>query len=82
MAVTGFAWNQGEANAGSSVYYTCAQPALVSSWRDAFRNPTAYFGFVMIGGSWSCVAAHGHAWHALLAALLLGVCSAVCAASC
>jgi hypothetical protein len=51
MAITGFAWNQGEANSGSPVYYTCAQPALVSSWRDAFRNPAAYFGFVMIGGS-------------------------------
>ena len=86
MAVSGIAWYQGEQNVdgpASAESYSCTFPALVSSWRAAFR-PTApdtlYFGFVQISGF--CCAAYdtcdvnsgrhedqsGNAWAGLRAA--------------
>ena len=86
MVVSGIAWYQGEQNVdgpASAESYSCTFPALVSSWRAAFR-PTApdtlYFGFVQISGF--CCAAYdtcdvnsgrhedqsGNAWAGLRAA--------------
>lgn len=51
MAVSGFTWYQGEANtrnATSAQDYACLFPAMISAWRKAFSNPTAYFGFVQL----------------------------------
>lgn len=51
MAVSGFTWYQGEANtasAQSAKDYSCLFPAMISGWRKAFGDPSAYFGFVQL----------------------------------
>jgi sialate O-acetylesterase len=50
MAVTGFTWYQGEANtrAGEVEEYACRFPAMISAWREAFKVPKAYFGFIQL----------------------------------
>ena len=50
MAVTGFTWYQGEANtrAGQVEEYACRFPAMITAWREAFKVPTAFFGFVQL----------------------------------
>lgn len=51
MAVSGFTWYQGEANTRddkSASDYACLFPAMISEWRKAFDNPSAYFGFVQL----------------------------------
>jgi sialate O-acetylesterase len=51
MALTGFAWYQGEANtrnATTASMYSCLFPAMISGWRKAFNSPTAYFGYVQV----------------------------------
>lgn len=39
-------WFQGESNANNATRYACTQPAMIASWRDYFKNPAAFFGFV------------------------------------
>eukprot|EP00568_Trieres_chinensis_P012146 CAMPEP_0183300896 /NCGR_PEP_ID=MMETSP0160_2-20130417/7171_1 /TAXON_ID=2839 ORGANISM="Odontella Sinensis, Strain Grunow 1884" /NCGR_SAMPLE_ID=MMETSP0160_2 /ASSEMBLY_ACC=CAM_ASM_000250 /LENGTH=273 /DNA_ID=CAMNT_0025463397 /DNA_START=38 /DNA_END=859 /DNA_ORIENTATION=+ len=54
MALSGFAWYQGEANAkgqASADAYACQFPAMISSWRDKFAVPEAFFGFVQLSTS-------------------------------
>jgi sialate O-acetylesterase len=70
MALSGFAWYQGENGAGglpcdiqptqpNPLYqndsdielYACLFAPMISSWRKAFKNPDAYFGFIQIS-SW------------------------------
>ena len=46
MAITSFIWFQGESNCCAGPYYSCAQNAMIESWRAYFNNPTAFFGFV------------------------------------
>lgn len=52
MAVTGFAWYQGEANVYSQTSandYACLFSAMIQAWRKAFQTaPDAYFGFVQL----------------------------------
>merc|ERR1719482_1409401 len=51
MALTGFTWYQGEANTrsqGSADAYACLFPAMIKQWREAFKHPDAYFGFVQL----------------------------------
>ncbi|CAB9499160.1 Sialate O-acetylesterase [Seminavis robusta] len=52
MAITGFTWYQGEANAGGSSKaadeYSHLFPQLIQAWRDGFQVPNAYFGFVQL----------------------------------
>jgi len=51
MAVAGFAWYQGEANTknqASADDYACLFPAMISAWRSAFGNTSAYFGFIQL----------------------------------
>ena len=51
MALSGFLWYQGEANADvnqTQGYYDCALPALISTWREAFAAPRAFFAVVML----------------------------------
>lgn len=51
MAVTGFTWYQGESNTrddAAAATYSCRFPAMISAWRRAFQQPSAYFGFVQL----------------------------------
>lgn len=50
MTLKGFTWYQGEANthAGQVEAYACRFPAMITAWREAFKNPAAYFGFVQL----------------------------------
>lgn len=54
MALVGFTWYQGEANVDERAgdegahRYTCTFPGMINSWRKAFNNPTAYFGFIQL----------------------------------
>ena len=54
MAITGFAWYQGEQNTPSKpnttavAQYGCLFKAMIDSWRRAFANPAAFFGFVQL----------------------------------
>lgn len=52
MALTGFAWYQGEANVKSRASandYACLFSAMIKAWRKAFQSaPDAYFGFVQL----------------------------------
>lgn len=54
MALVGFAWYQGEANVDESPgnlgakRYSCTFPGMITAWRQAFKNPDAYFGFVQL----------------------------------
>ena len=46
MGVKTFTWFQGEQNSGSPDMYKCMGPALITSWREYFNVPSAFFGFV------------------------------------
>eukprot|EP00729_Bicosta_minor_P013109 gene13109-31410_t len=47
MSVNTFIWFQGESNIRSGAkYYGCAQTAMIEMWREYFKHPTAFFGFV------------------------------------
>eukprot|EP00966_Prymnesium_polylepis_P109307 2530265-Prymnesium_polylepis.2 len=51
MALSGFIFYQGEAdteNATTAARYSCLFPEMISAWRDAFRAPSAFFGFVQL----------------------------------
>lgn len=53
MALVGFTWYQGEANVNQPLFagtqrYACTFPAMIKEWRQAFKNPEAYFGFVQL----------------------------------
>jgi sialate O-acetylesterase len=52
MALTGFAWYQGEANVKSRASandYACLFSAMIKAWRKTFQSaPDAYFGFVQL----------------------------------
>jgi len=48
MALVGFTWYQGEANVGDAKRYACTFPGMITAWRQAFRNPDAYFGFIQL----------------------------------
>ena len=50
MTLKGFTWYQGESNthAGQVEAYACRFPAMITAWREAFKNPAAYFGFVQL----------------------------------
>jgi sialate O-acetylesterase len=50
MALTGVTWYQGENNVNSPGYYECAFPSMITRWREAFRAPRLWFGFVQIAG--------------------------------
>ena len=50
MALTGASWYQGESNVGGAAFYACAFPSMIARWREAFRSPTLWFGFVQIAG--------------------------------
>jgi hypothetical protein len=46
-----FTWYQGEANtenATSAAQYSCMFPQMITAWRSAFEQPTAFFGFVQL----------------------------------
>ena len=47
MAVSSFIWFQGESNNGDALY-GCRQSAMISSWRQYFNTPSAFFGFVVM----------------------------------
>lgn len=46
MALRTFVWWQGEANCGQAAFYACAQPAMVTQWRQYFKSPQAVFSYV------------------------------------
>jgi sialate O-acetylesterase len=78
MAVTGFAWYQGESNTKDQTTadaYACLFSAMIQEWRNAFQtSPDAYFGFVQLS-TW-CPPnplAVPELREAQMAALLLGV---------
>jgi len=49
MALNGFLWYQGEANAGwNKDLYNCTFPTMIDSWRQEFLQPDAPFGFVQL----------------------------------
>ena len=48
MPLSSMIWFQGEADSSAAAYYSCAQPAMINSWRSYFANPTAFFGFVVL----------------------------------
>lgn len=51
MALTGFAWYQGEQNTrdqAAADSYACLFPEMITAWRKSFRDPNAFFGFVQI----------------------------------
>jgi sialate O-acetylesterase len=50
MALTGFAWYQGATDTRPAQVkaYACLFPAMISAWREAFKQPTAFFGFVQL----------------------------------
>ena len=51
MQLTGFAWYQGEANTANDTTaeeYACLFPAMITAWRDAFKAPTSFFGFIQL----------------------------------
>ena len=54
MTVAGILWGQGESNAifFRPGYYACGLGALLSSWRSAFQNPTAWLGVMQLA-PWS-----------------------------
>ena len=39
---------QGESNVGAASYYACGFPSMITRWRELFKNPTMWFGFVQI----------------------------------
>ena len=50
-ALTGFTWYQGEANTGSQASadkYACNFPGMIAAWREVFKNPDAYFGYIQL----------------------------------
>jgi sialate O-acetylesterase len=55
-AIRGVIWYQGESNVSRAKQYTYLFPALIDSWRDAWKNPKMPFYYVQIapfgGGSW------------------------------
>ena len=51
LKLTGFVWDQGEANVGNSAQYAACFPAAISDWREKFSNPQMAFFFVQIGPS-------------------------------
>merc|ERR1719446_200146 len=52
MAISGFAWCQGESNTrpekSVADQYACGFQAMISEWRKVFKNPDAFFGFVQL----------------------------------
>ena len=83
MALSGFAWYQGEADTkdeASAKTYACSFPALIQGWRAAFDDPNEgsamgsdkYFGFVQLS-TWCALPAESLAQmrQAQLAALAL-----------
>ena len=49
MALKTFIWFQGESNLGQGAkYYGCAQSAMITMWREYFKVPSAFFGFVEV----------------------------------
>ena len=54
MRVSAFVWYQGESNADAnqSVFYACALPSMISSWRNGFASPDAFFGVVQLAPWW------------------------------
>ena len=42
---------------GDAGFYACAFPSMVTRWREHFKSPQLWFGFVQIAG-WQ----YGHAW--------------------
>lgn len=53
LSITGMLWWQGEANVAfnQSIYYSCAFPALIESWRQAFSggvDTNVWFGYVQL----------------------------------
>ena len=50
MALRGVTWYQGESNVGQAGFYQCAFPSMIRRWREAFKAPALWFGFVQIAG--------------------------------
>ena len=51
MAISGFAWYQGEAdteNATTAEWYSCLFPQMITAWRTVFQAPDAFFGFIQL----------------------------------
>ena len=48
MALTGFTWYQGEANAGNPEPYGHLFSEMIEQWRSGFNATSAYFGFVQL----------------------------------
>ena len=47
-AVKGAIWYQGESNAGGAYQYRTLFPAMIESWREAWKNPDMAFLFVQL----------------------------------
>ncbi len=50
FSLKGILWYQGESNSGSPEPYRKLFPALVTSWRQAFRQPDLFFFYVELAG--------------------------------
>jgi sialate O-acetylesterase len=48
VPIRGFLWYQGESNASRAAHYRQAFPALIRSWREAWRDPALPFYFVQL----------------------------------
>jgi len=51
MTISGFTWYQGEANTANATtaeQYACLFPEMITAWREDFKSPSAYFGFVQL----------------------------------
>jgi sialate O-acetylesterase len=48
MALKGATWYQGESNVGQASFYSCGFPAMIKAWRELFKVPDLWFGFVQI----------------------------------
>ena len=50
ISLDGFLWSQGEcdADANTTMYYSCAFPKFINDWRSAFAAPDAFFSFQVL----------------------------------
>ena len=51
LRLSGFLWDQGEANVGNPPRYASCFPAAIADWRMRFSEPALAFLFVQIGPS-------------------------------
>jgi sialate O-acetylesterase len=52
-AVKGVIWYQGESNTGRAYQYRTLFPAMIGSWREAWKNPDMPFLFVQLAMYWN-----------------------------